>query len=73
MDRPALHSQLAAAISVVIGVFRDSAGSRGVSEIGMLRRGDDGLVCVDAVWTRAGGFTSAATALAAVLDGRLAR
>lgn len=73
MDRPALHSQLAAAISVVIGVFRDSSGARGLSEIGMLRRGDDGLVCVDDIWTRSGGFTPAAASLAALLDARLSR
>jgi pilus assembly protein CpaF len=73
MDRPALHSQLAAAISVVIGVFRDSNGDRGVGEIGMLRRGADGLVNVDAVWRRRGGFTPAAADLASLLDSRLVR
>lgn len=70
MDRPALHSQLAAAISVVIGVFRDANGDRGVGEIGMLRRGADGLVHVDAVWRRRDGFTAAAADLAALLDSR---
>jgi pilus assembly protein CpaF len=73
MDRPALHSQLAAAISVVIGVFRDASGARGVAEIGMVRRGDDGLVEIEPVWDRDDGFTQAATELAHLLSSRLRR
>ena len=73
MDRPALHSQLAAAISVVIGVFRDASGARGVAEIGMVRRSDDGLVKIERVWDRDDGFSDAATDLADLLSSRLRR
>ena len=42
LDRAALHSQLAAAVQVVLHVSRDRAGTRRLSEIAVLRRGDDG-------------------------------
>jgi pilus assembly protein CpaF len=73
MDRPALHSQLSAAISVVIGVFRDASGARGLAEIGMLRRDENGLVHIETVWCRDDGFTAAAKDLAALLSSRLPR
>lgn len=57
MDRMALHSQFAAAIQVVCGVVRRRDGSRGLDEIGVVRRGDDGFVVVTPVWSRSGGFT----------------
>ena len=44
LDRAALHSQLAAALSVVVHLVRDGAGRRRVAEIHVLRRGSDGLV-----------------------------
>jgi pilus assembly protein CpaF len=44
LDRAALHSQLAAALSVVIHLTRDSSGRRRVAEIHVLRRGTHGLV-----------------------------
>ncbi|MFT4086763.1 MAG: TadA family conjugal transfer-associated ATPase [Gordonia sp. (in: high G+C Gram-positive bacteria)] len=53
MRRDALHSQLAAALQVVIGVARTGRG-RGVVEVGLVRRGDDGLVQIEPVWTPAG-------------------
>jgi pilus assembly protein CpaF len=73
MDRPALHSQLAAAISVVIGVFRDASGARGLAEVGMLRRDQNGVVRVETVWHRNRGFTPAAEDLAELLSARLPR
>ncbi|GAB18851.1 hypothetical protein GOEFS_067_00070 [Gordonia effusa NBRC 100432] len=70
MDRMALHSQLAAAIQLVCGVTRGRDGSRGLSEIGMVRRGADGLVVVRSVWRRESGFTDQRALLDDVLDRR---
>ncbi|TKA08553.1 TadA family conjugal transfer-associated ATPase [Actinacidiphila oryziradicis] len=44
LDRAALHSQLAAALSVVVHLVRDRSGRRRVAEIHVLERGRDGLV-----------------------------
>jgi pilus assembly protein CpaF len=44
LDRAALHSQLAAALAVVVHLVRDSSGPRRVAEIHVLKRGSDGLV-----------------------------
>ncbi|MFF3288894.1 TadA family conjugal transfer-associated ATPase [Streptomyces sp. NPDC003023] len=44
LDRAALHSQLAAALSVVIHLVRDGAGRRRVAEIHVLERNATGLV-----------------------------
>ncbi|MFF0445826.1 TadA family conjugal transfer-associated ATPase [Streptomyces sp. NPDC004609] len=44
LDRAALHSQLAAALSVVIHLVRDRAGHRRVAEVHVLERDPAGLV-----------------------------
>jgi pilus assembly protein CpaF len=44
LDRAALHSQLAAALSVVIHLVRDRSGRRRVAEVHVLERSRDGLV-----------------------------
>ncbi|MET9222718.1 TadA family conjugal transfer-associated ATPase [Streptomyces sp. NPDC003300] len=44
LDRAALHSQLAAALAVVIHLVRDSSGLRRLAAIHVLKRGSDGLV-----------------------------
>jgi pilus assembly protein CpaF len=49
LDRAALHSQLVAAVQAVVHVSRGECGRR-LSEIAVLRRGDDGLACVVPVW-----------------------
>ena len=55
LDRPALHSQLAAALEAVVHVVRDPLdGRRRVAEIHLPRRGSDGLV----VTVPAVGFTA---------------
>jgi pilus assembly protein CpaF len=58
MSRAAVHSQLAAAVDVVVHVDRDRRGLRRVAEVGVLVRGEDGLVRVapalDAAGRRAG-------------------
>ncbi|HEX5494427.1 MAG TPA: TadA family conjugal transfer-associated ATPase [Mycobacteriales bacterium] len=49
LDRPALHSQLAAAVSVVLHLRRGPGGNRVLSEIALLRR-IDGLVVPVPAW-----------------------
>ncbi|MHC0431990.1 TadA family conjugal transfer-associated ATPase [Streptomyces sp. O3] len=44
LDRAALHSQLAAALSVVLHLVRDRAGRRRVAELNVLERDSSGLV-----------------------------
>ncbi|MFJ4985667.1 TadA family conjugal transfer-associated ATPase [Streptomyces sp. NPDC088732] len=44
LDRAALHSQLAAALSVVVHLVRDRSGRRRVAEVHVLERGADGIV-----------------------------
>jgi pilus assembly protein CpaF len=46
MDRAALHSQLGAAISVVLHLRRDRCGVRRLAEIAVPGRRKDGIVCV---------------------------
>ena len=70
LDRAALHSQLGAAIQVVLHVSRDRAGRRRLSEIGMLRRGDDGRVQVLPCWHTDAGFDRCADDLRRLIDTR---
>ncbi|NUV69930.1 TadA family conjugal transfer-associated ATPase [Streptomyces sp. CAI-121] len=57
LDRVALHSQLAAALSVVVHLVRDRAGQRRVAEVHVLERDAAGLVfTVPALSWGAGGF-----------------
>lgn len=60
LDRAALHSQLAAALSVVIHMVRDHGGRRRVAEVHVLDRDSAGLVTTvpAAVWGE-GGFERA--------------
>ncbi|AZG47444.1 TadA family conjugal transfer-associated ATPase [Gordonia insulae] len=73
MDRSALHSQLAAAVHVVLGVARTPGGSRGLTEIGLVVRGDDGFVRIRTVWLRSVGFTDALGEFDAMLTARTMR
>jgi pilus assembly protein CpaF len=50
LDRSALHSQLAAAVQVVLHVGRDRSGRRRLAEVATLRRGSDGLVVSTTAW-----------------------
>ncbi|WP_051831450.1 TadA family conjugal transfer-associated ATPase [Streptomyces violens] len=52
LDRAALHSQLAAALSVVLHLVRDRSGHRRIAEIHVLDRAPSGLVTTTpaAVW-----------------------
>ncbi|MHC3004022.1 TadA family conjugal transfer-associated ATPase [Gordonia sp. GN26] len=57
MGRDALHSQLGAALQMVLGVARRADGSRGLVEIGVVRRALDGRVDIVPIWLRDRGFT----------------
>jgi pilus assembly protein CpaF len=70
LGRAALHSQLAAAVQVVLHVSRDRTGRRRLSEVGVLRTGEDGRVRATAVWHADTGFSSGAEYLTALLRAR---
>ncbi|MCE6999612.1 TadA family conjugal transfer-associated ATPase [Saccharothrix sp. S26] len=62
LDRHALHSQLAAAVKVVLHMRRDGDGSRRLAEIGVLERRSGNLV-VRPAWRRDGGWQEAGAVL----------
>lgn len=69
MSRSALHSQLAAAIQVVLHVRRDPAGSRTLREIGLITT-TEGRVHITPAWTIDSRPAPAAPALTTLLDER---
>ncbi|MCV7259559.1 TadA family conjugal transfer-associated ATPase [Mycobacterium shimoidei] len=69
LDRDALHSQLAAAVQVLVHVARDRSGRRRVSEIAMLRRADR-QVRVATVWHADRGVADEITELRRLLSNR---
>lgn len=71
LDRGALHSQLGAAVQVLLHVTRDRAGKRRLGEIAMLRRSGSGLVQVVTAWHAERGRMDAAAELDAVLRARI--
>jgi pilus assembly protein CpaF len=71
LDRAALHSQLAAAVQVVVHVSRDRKGTRRLSEIGLLRPGEDGRVRVATAWHADTGFGCGHEHLATLLRNRV--
>lgn len=71
LGRAALHSQLAAAVQVLLHVARDRAGRRRLAEIAMLRQSDCGRVDVVTVWQARRGLTDAADDLRRLLDSRM--
>jgi len=70
LDRAALHSQLAAAVQVVLHVSRDLNGRRRLSEIAVLRRGDEDRVRVTTAWHARTGFGCGAEYLKDLLQDR---
>ncbi|MBH0781361.1 TadA family conjugal transfer-associated ATPase [Nocardia bovistercoris] len=70
MDRPALHSQLAAAVQVVLHVHRRPDGSRGLRELGVLDRDGQGHVHIVPAWRADGTDAPAADRLAELLADR---
>jgi pilus assembly protein CpaF len=63
LSRAALHSQLAAAVQVVLHVRRDATAGRRLVEIAVLERGTDGCVRAATVWHADDGFGSGASVL----------
>ncbi|GFG54599.1 hypothetical protein MAGR_60400 [Mycolicibacterium agri] len=70
LDRMALHSQLAAAVQVLLHVARDHGGKRRLNEIAVLRPNGDGLVGVSTAWHAEAGKGSGADDLTALLTVR---
>jgi pilus assembly protein CpaF len=70
MDRAALHSQLAAAVQVILHMHRRPDGSRVLAEIGVVSRAPDGYVQIDPAWRCDRSPTPAAEALSRLLDER---
>ncbi|NNH73372.1 TadA family conjugal transfer-associated ATPase [Nocardia uniformis] len=73
MDRLALHSQLAAAIQVILHVHRRPDGSRALREIGMVTRTPTGPVHIEAAWSATAHPIPAAEALTRLINERLAQ
>jgi pilus assembly protein CpaF len=71
LDRVALHSQLAAAVRVLLHVTRDQGGRRRLAEIAILRRGDNGRVQAATAWHADHGKTPQAADLHDLLRTRL--
>ncbi|HEY0636253.1 MAG TPA: TadA family conjugal transfer-associated ATPase [Pseudonocardiaceae bacterium] len=69
LGRLALHSQLAAALHVIVEIARHPGGRREVTAIGVLDRSRE-LVRVTPAWRAAIGWTSGRDALAALLRAR---
>ncbi|SEH60447.1 pilus assembly protein CpaF [Mycolicibacterium rutilum] len=70
LPRAALHSQLAAAVQVVIHVGRDRSGGRRLREIAVLTPGDDGIVRAATAWRSGTGFAGGAARLAELIGSR---
>ncbi|ORB74702.1 TadA family conjugal transfer-associated ATPase [Mycobacterium scrofulaceum] len=70
LDRAALHSQLAAAVRVLLHVARDRAGRRRLDEIAVLRQAGERVRAVP-VWRADGGATGDAGLLRRLLQGRM--
>jgi len=73
LPRDALHSQLAAAVQVVLHMRRLPSGARVLDTVAVLGRDhhtDHHAVTVRPVWTRAHGWTAERPALGALLDER---
>ena len=70
LDRPALHSQLAAAVQVLLHVARDRAGRRRLTEIAVLRE-VRGRVRAATAWHADRGLTDEAELLHGLLRSRM--
>jgi pilus assembly protein CpaF len=70
LDRAALHSQLAAAVQVVLHVSRNRNGARRMCEIGVLQSGDDRRVRVATAWHVDTGFGCGEELLTTLLRNR---
>ncbi len=68
LDRHALHSQLTAAVKVVLHVRRAADGTRHLAEIGVLHR-KNGDPVVEPAWRRDSGWHEGAETLASLVGG----
>ena len=71
LDRAALHSQLAAAVQVLLHVARDRTGRRRLNEIALLRQTDERVRAVT-IWHADGGMTEDAGDLHRLVRSRMA-
>lgn len=69
LERAALHSQLAAAVQVVLHCHRSADGSRSLAEIAVLERNVRGEVEVVPAWTPCGRWGPGADRLRTLVDG----
>ena len=69
LSRLALHSQLAAAVQLVLHMRRSASGQRRLAEIGVLSRDQEGLVRVLPVW-EGGTWTKRRIVLSALFEQR---
>lgn len=72
LDRTALHSQLAAAVQVIVHVSRTVAGRR-LTDIAVLRRDDAGYCHAVPAWQMGRGRCAGAELLSALIDDRRGR
>jgi pilus assembly protein CpaF len=72
LDRGALHSQLAAAVQVLLHVARDRTGERRLDEIAVLRQ-NDGCVSAVTVWRADSGPTDDIASLRRLIQSRMPR
>jgi pilus assembly protein CpaF len=70
LDCAALHSQLSAAVQVLLHVARERGGRRRLDEIAVLRRNDERVRAVT-VWHADRGFTDEIASFRSLLRGRL--
>jgi pilus assembly protein CpaF len=70
LDRSALHSQLSAAVHVVLHVGRDHGGRRRLEEVAVLERGHEGLVEAHTAWRAERGIGSGMDGLRTLLTAR---
>ena len=70
LPRAALHSQLAAAIQVVLHMRRLPSGERVLDTVGVLSRGVDGGLAVHQAWSRTSGWGQARERLGELLAER---
>jgi pilus assembly protein CpaF len=71
LDRAGLHSQLAAAVQVLLHVGRDRSGRRRLTDISLLRRTATGMVQAAPVWQHERGLSDLATEFHALLGERM--
>lgn len=72
LDRAALHSQLAAAVRIILHVGRDASGVRRLTEIAVLAREASGLVAARTAWHVDRGPGEAMADLSGLLEDRRA-